>query len=74
MLKLNQEKTELININTKHKSSRMTGDIQVQVNENIVCAAELVRNLGVNFDSSLTMEKQVNASFKACYYHIIIYR
>jgi hypothetical protein len=70
MLKLNQEKTELIIFNPKHRSTRMTEDIQLQVGEKTIHVAGSVKNLGVYFDTSLTMEKQVNAISKVCYYHI----
>ena len=44
----------------------MTEDFQLQVGEKTVCVAESVKNLGVYFDTSLSMEKQVNAIPKAC--------
>ena len=47
MRNLNQEKNP--------DKNRITGDIQLQVGEKIVCAA--VKNLGIYFDTSLTMEK-----------------
>ena len=59
MLKLNQEKTELIIFNTKHKSRKMTEDIQLQVCEKSICVTESVK-----------MKQQVNAIPKDCYYDI----
>ena len=44
--------------------------IQLQVVENTIRVAGSVKNLGVYFDTSLTMEKQINAISKVCYYHI----
>ena len=41
-------------------------DIQLQVCVKAIRVAELVKNLGVYSDTSLTMEKQVNAISKAC--------
>ena len=66
MLQLNQEKTELIIFKQKHKNRMVTKDIQLEVGENNIC----VKNMELYFDSSLTMEKWVNAISKTCYYHI----
>ena len=56
MLKLNQGKTELIIFNPKHKSRKMTEDIQLQVGERIIRVAGSAKNMGVYFDASLMME------------------
>ena len=48
----------------------MTEKIQLQVGEKTIRLAGSVNNLGVYFDTSLTMEKQVNAISK---YVIIIF-
>ena len=69
MLKLNEEKTELIIFNPKHQV-RMNEELRLQVGNNTVSVASSVKNLGVYFDTSLTMERQVNAISKACYYQI----
>jgi len=66
MLKLSEEKTELIIFNTKHQV-RMNRELRLQVGNNTVSVASSVKNLGVYFDTSLTMERQVNAISKACY-------
>ena len=63
-------KTELIIFNPKHKSRRMTEDIQLQVSEKTIRVAGSVRKLGVYFETSLTIEKQVNAISKVCIYEI----
>ena len=52
MLKLNQEKTQLIIFNPKDKSRRMNKDIQLRVGGKAVCVVESVKNLGVYFDTS----------------------
>jgi len=41
-----------------------------QVGNKTVSVALSVKNLGVYFDTSLTMERQVNAISKICYYQI----
>ena len=69
MLKLNQDKTELIVFRPKHQS-KTTNDYQLHVGTNTVHASKSVKNLGVHFDTSLMMEKQVNAVSKSCFYQI----
>jgi len=69
MPKLNEEKTELIIFNSKHQV-RVNEELQLQLGNNTVSVASSVKNLGVYFDTSLTMERQVNAISKACYYQI----
>jgi len=48
----------------------MNEELRLRVGDNTVSVASSVKNLGVYFDTSLTMERQVNAITKACYYHI----
>ena len=69
MLKLNQDKTELIVFRPKYQS-KTTNDYQSHVGTNTVHASKSVKNLGVHFDTSLMMEKQVNAVSKSCFYQI----
>ena len=64
MLKLNEEKTELIIFNPNHQV-RMNEELRLQVGNNTVSVASSVNNLGVYFDTSLAMERQVNAISKA---------
>ena len=69
MLKVNQDKTEMIifrpkqQVNTSH-------DMSIIVGGNTISSSSSVKNLGVYMDSALTMEKQVNAVTKSCYYQI----
>jgi len=69
MLQLNEEKTGLIIVNPKHQV-RISEELRLQIGHNTVSLASSVKNLGVYFDTSLTMERQVTATFKACYYKI----
>ena len=69
MLKLNEEKTQLVIINPKHQV-RMNEQLRLQVGNNTVSVASSVKNLRVYFDTFLTIERQVNAISKACYYQI----
>jgi len=67
MLKLNEEKTELIIFNPKHLV-RVNEELQLQVGKNTVSVASSGKNLGVYFVTS--MERQINAISKTCYYQI----
>ena len=58
MLRLNEEKTELIIFNPKHQVG-INEQLRLQVGNNTVAVASSVDNLGVYFDTSLTMERQV---------------
>ena len=69
MLKLNQEKSELIVFSSKHRIRRVN-DLSLTIGGRLLRAVQSVRNLGVIMDSGLTMEKQVNAISKSCFYHI----
>ena len=62
---LNQEKSEFIVFSSKHSILRVN-DLSLR----LLHAVQSVRNLGVIMDSGLTMEKQVNAISKSCFYHI----
>ena len=66
MLKLNQEKAELIIFKPKHQVEELV----LRLGKHTVSVALPVKNLGGYFDISLTMERQVNAIFKASYYQI----
>jgi len=48
----------------------MNEELRLQVGNNTVSVASSVKNLGVYFDTSVTMERQVNTISKACYYQI----
>jgi hypothetical protein len=69
MLKLNQDKTELIIFTTKQRTKDF-----VSFDGHIVNEASVVKNLGVLFDKTLTMEKQVSSVSKSCFLQIRINR
>ena len=68
LLKLNQEKTELIlfeprqQVQEKSPSLKL-GDIEVK-------AADHIKNLGIILDRHLDMEKQINNTVRLCYWNI----
>ena len=69
MLKLNNEKSELIVFSSKHRIRRVN-NLSLTIGGRLLHAVQSMRNLGVIMDSGLTMEKQVNAISKSCFYHI----
>ena len=66
MLKLNTDKTEVMLFSSRH-NSKSTDTISVNVGNSLIASRSHVRNLGVMFDSTMTMEQQVNAVCRSCY-------
>ena len=69
MLKLNQDKTELIVFTSKNHSDKVC-DVSINVGGNTTYGSTSVRNLGVFLDSQLTMKTHVNQVTKSCYYQL----
>lgn len=67
MLKVNDQKTELIVFTPKHKK---LDQITIQVGEANIQSVPWVRDLGATLDSHMTMERQVNALCSSAYYHL----
>ena len=69
-LKLNKDKSQAIIFHTVKQSPHVPVDTYVNIAGQRVRLATYVRNLGVLFDSALTMESQVASVAKTCYYKI----
>jgi hypothetical protein len=69
LLKLNQDKTELIIFAPKNHV-RDFENCHLSFDGTVVSDVSSVRNLGVIFDKTLTMEKQVSTITKSCFFHI----
>ena len=69
MLKLNQDKTELIVFASKHHATEFSG-CTIVFDESVVNNVDCVRNLGVYFDTTLNMEKQTKVTSKACFHNL----
>ena len=69
VLKLNQDKTELIIFAPKHRSQEFTG-YQLEFDGSLVSDACFVKNLGVFFDKTLNMEKQGSSLAKSCFFKL----
>jgi hypothetical protein len=68
MLKLNQDKTESIVFAPKHKVKSLT-KLQFNFDGAILSESSCVRNLGVFFDQTLSMEQHASAITKSCFHH-----
>ena len=69
-LKLNKDKSQAIIFHNVKQSPHVPVDTYVNIAGQRVRLATSVRNLGVLFDSALTMESQVASVAKTCYYQI----
>ena len=68
MLKMNRDKTELLVLNGRHRPLPPLTTISV-CDEEINRSAK-VRNIGVIYDSSMSMENHIMAISKAAFYHL----
>ena len=69
LLKLNDSKTELIVFAPKHLRQHCQ-NMNIKIEDINVEPAPHVRNLGVVFDQTLSMEKHVNSVSRTCHYHM----
>jgi hypothetical protein len=69
MLKLNDEKTEVITFKSRHRVDSFDR-ASVKIGDIVAESESCVRNLGVWLDEMLTMEKQVNSISKSAYMHL----
>lgn len=68
-LKLNESKTEVIVIASRH-NIKLANNISVQIGEEQVHPKPVVRNLGGTFDQVLSMEQHVSTVARNAYYHL----
>ena len=68
MLKLNDNKTEMVIYMSQYHINKH-GRCDMSIGDSTISPVECVRNLGVQFDQHLTMDKQVTAVCKACNFH-----
>ena len=60
MLKLNEDKTEVMLFAPKHRVKDLQ-DCHLTFGGNVVTSSECVKNLGVYFDKTLSMNQQVSS-------------
>ena len=69
MLKLNDGKTEFIIFSSRFYSP-LTDSLSITVGSTDIDSVSSVRNLGAQFDSSMSMEKFVNDKIKSCLFYL----
>ena len=68
-LKLNDDKSEFIVVASQRQCSKIQCN-SIQIGDVEVQAVSNVRNLGVQFDSTMSMSSHINATCRSVYYHI----
>ena len=69
MLKLNGNKTDMVIYMSQYHLNKY-GRCDISIGDSTISPVECVRNLGVQIDQHLTMDKQVTAVCKACNFHL----
>ena len=69
-LKLNPDKTEFIVLGTEKQQTKLADHFPIDIMGNKFSPCSKVKNLGVIFDSTLSMSKHVSLVCKSCFYHI----
>ena len=74
-LKLNGEKTEIISLSNKSKNFPIDlNHLNCAGEEISIPSANVVRNLGIYFDSNLTMESHIKKVPQSCHFSTEKYR
>ncbi|XP_067676445.1 uncharacterized protein [Haliotis asinina] len=68
MFKVNDTKTEALLVGTRQHLSKVDV-VTLKDADADICPSDVVRNLGVHTDSSLTFNAHVNQVNKACFFH-----
>ena len=69
MLKLNDDKTELILFASKYKQD-LYNDLSITIGDTVVDCSSQVRDLGVIFDRVLSLRQHVSYTSRACRFHL----
>ena len=69
MLKLNDDKTELIVFASKYKQD-LYNDLSIKIGDTVVDCSSQVRDLGVIFDRVLSLRQHVSYTSRACRFHL----
>lgn len=71
MLKLNEDKTELLFLGRVKNVEKVKASIsEVDIGSALIHPTNVVKDLGVYIDTDLSMDSQVNALCKTCYHHL----
>ena len=69
MLKLNDDKTELIVFTSKYKQD-LYNDLSITIGDTVVDCSSQVKDLGVIFDRVLSLRQHVSYTSKTCRFHL----
>ena len=69
MLKLNDDKTELIVFASKYKQD-LYNDLSITIGDTVVDCSSQVKDLGVIFDRVLSLRQHVSYTSRACRFHL----
>ena len=69
-LKINDDKTEFLIIGSPHTHSKLDGNLKLSVGNATIKPSVSARNLGVQFNSQMSMENQVTNICKSTHYHL----
>ena len=69
MLKLNDDKTELIVFASKYKQD-VYNDLNIPIGDTVVDCSSQVKDLGVIFDRVLSLRQHVSYTSKTCRFHL----
>ena len=69
MLKLNDDKTELIVFTSKYKQD-VYNDLSIPIGDTVVDCSSQVKDLGVIFDRVLSLRQHVSYTSKTCRFHL----
>ena len=69
MLKLNDDKTELIVFASKYKQD-LYNDLSITIGDTVVDCSSHVKDLGVIFDRVLSLRQHVSYTSRACRFHL----
>ena len=73
-LKLNPDKTEFIIFGSKRQRDKLKACFPIYILGNSLCPADLVKNLGVWFDSDFSLSKHVQKVCKSCFVKLCDFR
>ena len=68
MLKMNRDETELVVLNASHRPPPPL--MSISVCDEVISMSSAARNIGVLYDTSMSMEHHVTAACKAGFYHL----
>ena len=69
MLKLNDDKTELIVFTSKYKQD-LYNDLSITIGDTVVDCSSQVKDLGVIFDRVISLRQHVSYTSRACRFHL----